>query len=122
MSNEESAGVRTRKRGAPMAHILQLFLGEIILFAMDIAVNQEVSMNLYRLHDDFWLCRESDRFATAWTTMQGFAKLMGLEFNLKKTGSVYFRHDGRRRSDIVKTLPEGNVRVGLLKLDSDSCE
>lgn len=122
MSNEEGAEVQARKRGAPMAHIIQLFLGETILFAMDIAVNQEASMNLYRLHDEFWFCGEPDRCATAWKTMQDFAKLMGLEFNLKKTGSVYFRNAGRRRPAMAQTLPDGNVRIGLLKLDSDSCE
>jgi hypothetical protein len=122
MSNEVGAEVRTRKRGTPMAHVLEMLLGEVVLFVMDIAVNQEAGINLYRLHDDFWLCGKPDRCAAAWKTMQRYGKLMGLDFNRRKTGSVYFTKDHHRDKEIVDTLPEGNVTVGLLKLDPDSCD
>lgn len=113
--------VRTRKRGLPMAHIFEKFIGEMVMFFMDMAVNQHTGMNLYRFHDDLWLCGKPDRCAKAWQTMEEFAKVMGLEFNKHKTGSVYFVEGERtRKSEIVKALPEGPVVMNFMVLDPKS--
>jgi hypothetical protein len=110
--------VRLRKRGIPMAHALEKFLGELVLFFIDLAVNQETGTLLYRFHDDLWLCGKPRDCAKAWRSMEQFSMIMGLEFNRKKTGSVYLtRDESSRDPDIVAVLPEGLVSVGFLILD-----
>ena len=110
--------VRIRKRGVPMAHALEKFFGELVLFFLDLAVNQETGTLLYRFHDDLWLCGKPDDCARAWKSMEQFSAVMGLEFNRKKTGSVYLVNDESERDpDIVAVLPQGAVSVGFLNLD-----
>ncbi|KAI1918169.1 hypothetical protein LOZ12_002623 [Ophidiomyces ophidiicola] len=110
--------VRTRKRGLPMAHIFEKLFGELVLFFMDIAVNRQANMLLYRFHDDLWLCGKPTSCAKAWKTMRGFADVMGLEFNKSKTGSVYLAESGRIKCpEVIKTLPQGPVTVNFLVLD-----
>ena len=110
--------VRIRKRGVPMAHALEKFIGELVLFFIDLAVNQEAGTLLYRFHDDLWLCGKPDDCARAWKSMEQFSMVMGLEFNRKKTGSVYLVNDESKRDpDIIAVLPEGPVSVGFLNLD-----
>lgn len=113
--------VQIRKRGVPMAHALEKFFGELILFFMDLAVAQEADMLLYRFHDDLWLVGEPEKCALAWKTMEEFSAVMGLEFNRKKTGSVYLtRQEEAKDSEIAAMLPKGTVSVGFLKLDAKS--
>lgn len=115
--------VRERKRGLPMAHIFSILIGELILFFMDIAVCQKAGILLYRFHDDLWMCGEPKKCAKAWTEMQEFAKIMGLEFNQKKTGSAYLvdGNSGKKREpEIEKILPEGEVVFDFLVLDPNS--
>ncbi|MCJ1254916.1 hypothetical protein MMC24_002732 [Lignoscripta atroalba] len=117
-----SAGqVRVRKRGVPMAHALEQFFGELVLFIMDLAVNQEAGILLYRLHDDLWLCGQPKKCAQAWRAMQHFSEVMGLEFNRNKTGSVYLTSDENSiDEEIAVTLPRGAVSIGFLKLDANT--
>lgn len=111
--------VRIRKRGVPMAHALEKFFGELVLFFIDLAVNQEAGTLLYRFHDDLWLCGRPGECARAWKSMEQFSMVMGLDFNRKKTGSVYLVNDESTRDpDIVAVLPEGHVSVGFLTLDA----
>jgi hypothetical protein len=102
---------RIRKRGVPMAHALEKFFGELILFLMDLAVNQEAGMLLYRLHDDLWLVGDPKKCAAAWQTMEQFSSIMGLEFNNSKTGSVFLSQDDFTFEDsaIAGKLPAGPV-------------
>ncbi|KAK1991365.1 hypothetical protein LX36DRAFT_735741 [Colletotrichum falcatum] len=112
---------RTRRRGMPMARAPEKLIGELVLFVMDLAVNQETGLQLYRLHDDLWVAGAPADTARAWAAMQRFARVMGLEFNAKKTGSVYLADDGLRRDEaIAAELPGGAVRVGHLVLDPRS--
>lgn len=117
-----SAEVRIRKRGVPIGHIFQKLFGELIIFAMDLAVKQEAEILLYRLHDDLWLCGEPEKCAKAWKTMQRCAQIMGLEFNMSKTGSVCLSEDMAKKDRILAILPEGKVAVGFLELDANSGE
>ena len=112
---------RIRRRGVPMAHAPEKLIGELVLFIMDLVVNQEDGMLLYRLHDDIWLCGKPEHCANAWGAMKRFANMMGLEFNMAKTGSVYLT-DGEKQRDpkIAKMLPQGEVKVGHLQLDPNS--
>ena len=107
---------RIRKRGVPMAHAIGKIFGEMILFAMDIAVNQVTGMLLYRHHGDLWICGDPEDCGKAWKIMQDFAAVMGLEYNKKKTGSVLFTNGGFGQ-DLEPDLPKGDVVVGFLKLD-----
>ncbi|KAL2259204.1 hypothetical protein VTK26DRAFT_7196 [Humicola hyalothermophila] len=113
-------GPRIRKRGVPMAHSSEKFTGELVLFFMDVAVNRETGILLYRLHDDIWLVGEPQKSAEAWTCMQSFAKVFGLEFNKSKTGSVYIPGAAKRDAKIANALPTGPVKIGFLRLDSQS--
>ncbi|KAL4785013.1 hypothetical protein BJX76DRAFT_325774 [Aspergillus varians] len=108
-------GPQTRKRGVPMAHASEKFIGELILFFMDYAVNRRSDLLLYRLHDDIWLCGDPKKCAQAWEVMGTFAKVTGLEFNLNKTGSVYLSESVD--PTIERILPSGPVTFGFLKLD-----
>ncbi|KAK5660818.1 hypothetical protein OQA88_12187 [Cercophora sp. LCS_1] len=113
-------GPRIRKRGVPMAHASEKFTGELVLFFMDLAVNRQTGLLLYRLHDDIWLLGEPSQCAQAWTCMQSFAKTFGLDFNKSKTGSVYLPGREKRNTNIAKALPEGTVTIGFLRLDAES--
>ncbi|KAL4966891.1 uncharacterized protein BDV14DRAFT_170351 [Aspergillus stella-maris] len=110
------AGPRTRKRGVPMAHSSEKFVGELILFFMDLAVNRTTGLLLYRLHDDLWVSGEPSKCAEAWEVMNSFVKVAGLEFNLSKTGSVYLAETFD--PSVKARLPKGPVTFGFLKLDA----
>ena len=114
--------IRIRKRGLPMGHIFERLFGELVLFFMDLAVVQEADLRLYRFHDDLWLYGQPDKCAKAWNTMQVFAKVMGLEFNQSKTGSAYIVDEAKkgRNPDIMKALPDGQVKMDFLVLDPTS--
>ncbi|KAF7586075.1 hypothetical protein BBP40_009606 [Aspergillus hancockii] len=62
----KKAGPRTRKRGVPIAHAIEKLAGELVLFPMDLAVNRETGLLLYRIHDDLWVCGEPEKCAKAW--------------------------------------------------------
>ncbi|GKZ26164.1 hypothetical protein AbraIFM66951_010036 [Aspergillus brasiliensis] len=122
------ASKRIRSRGIPMSHALSTCFGEAVLFCMDFAVNQSTDgAYLYRLHDDFWFWGHEETCVKAWTTMGEFTKVMGLEINEEKTGTVRLKgkdaaEDHSQPSDSQKKeasdpLPEGDIRWGFLKLD-----
>ncbi|OJJ80355.1 uncharacterized protein ASPGLDRAFT_157245 [Aspergillus glaucus CBS 516.65] len=116
--NRDQKGPRTRRCGVPVAHASEKFLGELVLFFMDMAVNQETGMLLYRQHDDLWLCGEPAPCAHAWEVIQEFAQVTGLTINYEKTGSVYL--SSVKDAGIVSRLPRGPVKFGFLTLDSES--
>ncbi|KAF9886338.1 hypothetical protein FE257_011597 [Aspergillus nanangensis] len=134
------ASVQTRQCGVPMSHTLSTCFGEAVLFCMDYAVNQCTDgANLYRLHDDFWFWGHEDSCILAWNAMTEFARVMGLEFNEEKTGTVRLKRktDNETRGDTYTAqpncnspnqesndlqknpLPTGEIRWGFLKLDPD---
>ncbi|KAG0593263.1 hypothetical protein KC19_1G316800 [Ceratodon purpureus] len=113
VSDGPSAAPQIRKRGIPMSHTLGDCFGEVLLFCMDYAVNQKADgLFLYRIHDDFWFWnRDSTVCAKAWQAMSTFTRLVGLEFNYEKTGSVSV---GR---PLHPDLPKGNIKWGFLKFE-----
>ncbi|KAK4205675.1 hypothetical protein QBC40DRAFT_969 [Triangularia verruculosa] len=113
-------GPRVRKRGVPMAHASEKLTGELVLFFMDVVVNRETGILLYRLHDDIWLLGEPTRAAKAWQCMQSFARVFGLEFNKSKTGSVYLPGATKKDPTVSDTLPTGPVSIGFLRLDQET--
>jgi hypothetical protein len=120
VSDDPSAAhpVRIRKRGVPMAHALEKFFGELVLFFLDLTVNKEGGTLLYRFHDDLWICGAPEQCAKGWQRMVQFAEIVGLQFNPAKTGSVYLSSNpSTRNPEIVSLLPTGAVSVGFLTLD-----
>ena len=112
----EQVGPRKRQRGIPIAHASEKMVGELILFFMDLAVNAETGILLYRLHDDIWFAGEPAECAQAWDVMQRFVKVTGLQINQSKSGSVCL---GTSVSpEISSRLPEGPVKIGFLMLDA----
>ena len=101
-----------------MAHALEKFFGELVLFFLDLTVNKEGGTLLYRFHDDLWICGTPEQCARGWQRMVHFAEIIGLQFNKAKTGSVYLSSTlSTRNPDIVTRLPAGPVSVGFLTLD-----
>ena len=116
----EDGSVRKRRRGIPMSHVLSDTLGEAVLFCLDFAVNQRTKGgNIYRFHDDLWFWGQESACVDAWKAMVEFSKVMGLELNEEKTGTmqVSIRNPGKKPSS---ALPVGPVRWGFLKLDAES--
>ena len=113
---DNNDGVKVRKRGTPFNYTLSALCGEAVMFVMDFAVNQvSDGLHLYRLHDDLWLFdTDATMCARAWKEMNVYANLVGLTFNMQKTGSACVGYDGQSTAD----LPSGDVRWGFLKFDS----
>lgn len=121
----EDAPLRYRKRGTPMCTPLADVFGESLLFCLDFAVNQKADgAKLYRLHDDMWLFGGVETCVKAWQVATEFAAIVGLDFNLEKTGSVQIsRRDSKTPGPSASTtapksdgLPAGDVKWGFLKL------
>ncbi|KAK0706647.1 hypothetical protein B0T26DRAFT_756125 [Lasiosphaeria miniovina] len=108
---------RPPRRGVLIAHASEKLAGELVLSFMDLAVNRRTGILLYRLHDDIWFVGEPERSVQAWTCMQDFAQIVGLEFNRSKTGSVYLPWNSEKDTKIAQTLPKGQVAIGFLCID-----
>ncbi|KAF2259645.1 hypothetical protein CC78DRAFT_524503 [Lojkania enalia] len=115
MNETPGQNVRIRKRGIPITDAFEKLFGECVLFAMDVAVNRLSKATLIRFHDDLWLCGGPAQCAAAWETIQGFVKVLGLDINTSKTGSVYLSNRDRD-SDIVTKFPQGPICMGMLQL------
>ncbi|KAF9022947.1 hypothetical protein BDZ89DRAFT_1018497 [Hymenopellis radicata] len=111
---DDKKGVSTRLRGVPIAHSLSVLCGEAVLFAMDFAVNQRAGgLYVYRIYDDFWFYTHNAKLcADAWREMTRYAALVGITFNMKKTGGVCVG------ADLELSLPKGVVGWGFLSFDS----
>ena len=111
--------IQVRKRGTPISGPLSDMLGETILFVLDFAFNQLTQgARLYRLHDDIWFWGEENTCIKGWEVMTEFTKIMGLEINNDKTGSVRIARKGEKVAPVLSKLPKGEVRWGFLKLDA----
>ena len=115
-----NAQTQIRRRGVPIAHRLADALGEAVLFCLDFAVNQSTQSNLHRMHDDIWFWGSLEASIKAWQTIQEFAGVMGLALNKEKTGSVHVLRNTKSSSGsiLLNKLPHGQIRWGLLILDS----
>jgi hypothetical protein len=107
--------VRTRMRGIPITDAFETLFGEIVLFCMDVAVNRLSGMTLIRFHDDLYLYGAPSETANAWVTIKRFVKVLGLDINTSKTGSVYLS-DKSKDTGIADKFPKGPVGMGMLQL------
>jgi hypothetical protein len=77
---------------------------------MDFAIHQHAgALYIYQIYDEFW-CYSHDPNAcvTAWTEIRKYANLIGISFNMKKTGSACVG------SELDAALPRGPVGWGFL--------
>lgn len=106
---------RSRRRGVPIAHAISNFMAEVVLFVLDLAVNQEAQGTLlYRLTDDLWIWGDPATTNDAWKSIRRCVNVLGLTINEKKSGSV------NPGEDTCPDLPKGDVTWGFLKLDPDT--
>ncbi|KAJ5301344.1 hypothetical protein N7508_006207 [Penicillium antarcticum] len=119
----DNAAIQTRQRGLPISHTLADCFGEAVLFCMDYAVNQSTNGSyLYRLHDDFWFWGAEKTCIKAWEAMSQFSDVMGLKFNMEKTGTVTMGKPPNltdKKENPKSILPEGDIRWGFLVLDGE---
>ncbi|KAF7330776.1 hypothetical protein MVEN_02416700 [Mycena venus] len=106
---------RVRQCGTPISYALSAFFGEVVLFGLDVAINQRANgLFLYRIHDDIWFWdSNSAKCVAAWTEMKKYAALTGLTFNASKTGAACVG------TDLAPELPSGEIRWGFLRFESD---
>ena len=109
----------TRLRGTPIASLMAVWLGEMVLFGMDLVVNNESGLLLYRMHDDFWVTGYPEQVEKAWSAINSYVKVTGLELNLFKCGSKVLTN-GERGISVAASLPKGDVDMGFLKLDEST--
>jgi hypothetical protein len=115
MTATPGENVRTRKRGIPITDSFETLFGEVVLFCMDVAVNRISDMTLIRFHDDLYLHGDPTETAKAWQTIEEFVKVLGLNINTSKTGSVYLS-DKPKDSELATKFPDGPVGMGMLQL------
>ncbi|KAL4401309.1 hypothetical protein ACI68E_002640 [Malassezia pachydermatis] len=114
----EHAAPRRRVCGIPMSHVLSTFMGELLLFVLDFAVNQSTNgRNLYRFFDDIHFFGGQADCVAAWTTIQEYTQVMGLELNREKSASITCAMPGHTVEPSA-ILPDGVVRWGFLQLTS----
>lgn len=115
--DEDDSTARKRRRGTPASHVLSDVFGETTLFCLDFSVNQTTSSNLWRMHDNFWFWSHDHQVAVnAWETINEFINVTGVEINPSKCGSVRISSDNSAVLPIDKSLPEGDIRWGFLRL------
>jgi hypothetical protein len=118
MTATPGENVRTRKRGIPITDAFETLFGEVVLFCMDLAVNRLTKMTLIRFHDDLYLYGSPSQTAEAWETIERFVKVLGLDINTSKTGSVYIS-DGTKDPELSAKFPDGPVGMGMLCLSDN---
>lgn len=128
---------RKRTCGTPIAHQLSALFGEVVMVALDFAINQATDGGyLYRIHDDLWFWGQQDQCVVAWKVLQEFSAATGLELNMDKTAactlqgtpSSLLQEDEQEVSTLSRVeddpalnsiLPWNPIRWGFLVLTAD---
>jgi hypothetical protein len=79
--DDEASQPRLRRRGMPGSHALSDVFGEVVLFCLDFAVNQNCNgALLHRLYDDVWFWnKDYETCAMAWASVREFANVTGTQ-------------------------------------------
>ncbi|WFD21121.1 hypothetical protein MCAP1_003378 [Malassezia caprae] len=110
---------KKRVRGIPISHTLSTAFGELLLFVLDYAVNQETQgCNIYRFFDDIHFWGQPESCVKAWNTIKDFTRIMGLTLNEEKSGSFQCGTNGEN-TKLPNSLPTGDVHWGFMKLVGD---
>lgn len=110
--------VRPRLGGTPSSYVLSDVFGETALFCLDFAVIHATEGEpLWRIREDVWFwSRDHAKAARAWDAVDRFASATGTSGNQHKTGTVRISRDSAEELPIDKSLPEGEIRWGFLRL------
>ena len=105
---------RHRERGTPDGFTLSTLFEEVVLFAMEFAVNEAAQEPfLYRVGNKFWFGNaDPNMCVAAWEAIRLFTSMVGLKVISAGSACV--------GDDIDSRLPLGAVPLGFLKFDS-SC-
>lgn len=83
---------------------------EVVLFCMDRAVARRAKgVQLHRQHDDFWLWGPENECIKAWDAVTEFNRVMGLDINIGKSGSVVI---SQKKVDPVAVVPHKKPATG----------
>lgn len=117
--------VLVRRTGIPISFQLTDGIAELLLFTLDLAVNQRTDgANLYRNHDDLWFWGQPKQCANAWDTIREFTSTMGLRLNKDKTAFTHAIDESNPRympadKNALSNLPmDGKMKWGLLCFDA----
>ncbi|KAJ8115644.1 hypothetical protein OPT61_g2756 [Boeremia exigua] len=118
--DDQSVEPRLRRRGTPGSHALSDVFGEVVLFCLDISVNQNTEgALLHRLYDDVWFWSKDYEICTAaWASVRKFAEVTGTQIDDVKSGSIRVGQKGEMKLD--DRLPPGNIRWGFLYLNPNT--
>ncbi|KAJ0407340.1 hypothetical protein P43SY_004768 [Pythium insidiosum] len=120
------------ERGVSIGRWMSLFLAEVVLFVLDFSVRASTrgAVRLLRRHDDIIFYSDDEAAVVkAWATMQEWAAIAGLRFNMDKSGGVRLRWSPSSTSTptsstdaepLPSELPSTPIRWGLLELQPDA--
>ncbi|KAF2800141.1 hypothetical protein K505DRAFT_320648 [Melanomma pulvis-pyrius CBS 109.77] len=74
-----------RTCGVPIAHSMELFLGELVLFFLDFAVHQKTGGYLYRLRDKCYFVGNAEQCKEAYETIALFSSVTSLDLSAEKS-------------------------------------
>ncbi|KAI1387788.1 uncharacterized protein F4822DRAFT_407581 [Hypoxylon trugodes] len=119
LDDDPSVPARNRSRGTPASHVLSDVFGESILFCLDFSVNQSTAgAALFRMQDDFWFwSRDHSAAVTAWKSVTEFVNATGTYIDSTKTGTLRISRDPDVSLEIDRSLPQGEIRWGFLRLN-----
>ncbi|QKX61952.1 uncharacterized protein TRUGW13939_09108 [Talaromyces rugulosus] len=126
MDDSSSAPPRERANGTPGSHVLSEVFSEVVLFCLDFQINQATDGEiLWRLGDDLWFWSADHEICVkAWSTINNFVGLMGLEANESRTGSARMCRNPKDKYSIdpveCNGLPAGTICWGMLQLNPKS--
>ena len=125
--DDSSSEPRQRQNGTPGAHVLSEVFGEVLLFCLDFKINQQTGDEpLWRMQDDLWFwSAHQTTCVKAWSTIEQFVKIFGLQLNDIRTGAVRLARKDHHSSEITSLdvgngLPKGQIRWGMLFLNPKS--
>ncbi|CRG89371.1 hypothetical protein PISL3812_06407 [Talaromyces islandicus] len=123
MDDPSSAAPRERANGTPGSHVLSETFSEVVLFCLDFQINQVTEGEiLWRQGDDLWFWSANhETCVKAWSALNEFIRLMGLEVNESRTGSARMCRSPKDKYRITPVhcndLPVGEIRWGMLQLN-----
>jgi hypothetical protein len=107
--------IEKSQKGTPFGQGFSTLVNELLLIVLDLAVATRTSIPIHRNHDDFWFwSQDQEKIIQAWTVMQDFAKLTGLEWNEQKSGCRVVSRDVQATP---ASLPQTPFRWGYLLLE-----
>ncbi|KAK7946249.1 uncharacterized protein PG986_010570 [Apiospora aurea] len=105
-------------RGMSPSHVLGDVFGEVVLFCLDMAVNQATRGGL--LHRSFTdLCfwsHSQEQVVTAWATIQKFATVTGTQICNHESGCVRLHNYHNPVLPVHQPLPQGDIKWGVWRL------